>query len=122
MILDTYAWIELFNGTTKGKKVKELIALNQCFTSAISIAELSEWVEKEKLDRKHVFHTVKNLSTLIEISQDDLELAGILKTEKRKTVKDFGMIDSIILATAKNYKLKIVTGDKHFKGENTIML
>ncbi|MBI4044624.1 MAG: PIN domain-containing protein [Candidatus Diapherotrites archaeon] len=122
MILDTYAWIELFNGTTKGKKVKELIALNQCFTSAISIAELSEWVEKEKLDRKQVFHTVKNLSTLIEISQDDLELAGILKTEKRKTVKDFGMIDSIILATAKNYKLKIVTGDKHFKGENTIML
>ncbi|MBI2598188.1 MAG: PIN domain-containing protein [Candidatus Diapherotrites archaeon] len=122
MLLDTYAWIELFNGTIKGFKVKEIIAGNQCFTSAISIAELSEWIEKNKLNREHIFHVVKNLSTIIEVNQEQLETAGVLKIEKRKAFKDFGLIDAIILATAKQYGLPILTGDKHFEGENVIML
>lgn len=122
MLLDTFAWIEFFKGTVKGQKVKEILADNPCFTSAISIAELSEWVEKEKLGRKHVFHTVKNLSAIIELSQEELEFAGILKLEKRKTAKDFGIIDAIILAVSKNRKLKLVTGDRHFQGENVLML
>ena len=122
MLLDTYAWIELFNGTSRGLKVKEVIANNPCFTSAISIAELSEWVEKSKLNRQKIFHIVKNLSTIIEVNQEQLETSGILKIEKRKNFKDFGLIDAIILATAKQYNLPIITGDKHFEGENTIML
>lgn len=122
LLLDTYAWVEFFNATEKGAKVKEFLKNNPCFTSAISIAELSEWIEKEKLDRQKKLFEIKNLSTILEVDQEILELAGMLKVKKRETEKNFGMIDAIILATAKQYHLKIVTGDKHFAGENAILL
>ena len=122
MLLDTFAWIEFFNGTEKGAKVKQLLKENACFTSAICLAELSEWIERNGLDRKEKMNAVKKLSSIIGLDEQTLELAGLLKVKKRKTVKGFGMLDAIILATAKQYKLKIVTGDKHFKEENAILL
>ena len=122
MLLDTFAWIEFFRSTEKGLKVNELIRGNICFTSAVSLAELSEWVEKEKLDRKFIFHVVQNFSTVLDVTQSQFELAGILKVEKRRTTKNFGIVDAIILATAKQYNLPVVTGDKHFDGENVVLL
>lgn len=122
MLLDTYAWIEFFNGTSKGENVKELIGKTECFTSAISIAELSEWIEREGLERQKIMGYVKGLSTILALENDSLELAGIIKIEKRKNVKGISLIDSIIIATARQYKLQIITGDAHFKGENVLML
>lgn len=122
MLLDTYAWVEFFNGTEKGARVKGILEKETCFTSAICLAELSEWIERENLNRARKMKEVKNLSSIIELDNETLELAGILKVEKRKKTKGFGMVDAIILATAKQYGLKIVTGDKHFKGENAILL
>jgi len=122
LLLDTFAWIEFFNGTEKGLKVKQLLKENACFTSAICLAELSEWIERNGLDRKEKMNAVKKLSSIIGLDEQTLELAGLLKVKKRKTVKGFGMLDAIILATAKQYKLKIVTGDKHFKEENAMLL
>jgi len=122
LLLDTYAWVEFFNGTEKGKKVKAILKKENCFTSAICLAELSEWIERENINRKEKMHEIKTLSSILKLDQETLELAGILKLQKRKKEKGFGLIDAIILATAKTYKLKIVTGDRHFKEENTIML
>ena len=122
MLIDTYAWIEFFNGTEKGAKVKEILKNNACFTSAICLAELSEWIERERLDGKDKLNAVKSLSSIIGLDEETLLLAGILKVEKRKRVKGFGLLDAIVLATAKQYGLKIVTGDKHFSGENAILL
>jgi len=122
LLIDTYAWIEFFNGTEKGAKVKEILKNNACFTSAICLAELSEWIERERLDGKDKLNAVKSLSSIIGLDEETLLLAGILKVEKRKRVKGFGLLDAIVLATAKQYGLKIVTGDKHFSGENAILL
>ena len=49
-------------------------------------------------------------------------LAGKLNFENKKEIKDFGMADAIILATAKLVNGKVVTGDAHFKNLNSIML
>jgi len=122
LLLDTFAWVEFFNGSKKGEKVKEILKKEACFTSAICLAELSEWIEREKLDRKKIMKSVKSLSSIIGLDIQTMEFAGILKVKKRKTMKGFGLIDAIILAVAKQYNLKIVTGDQHFKGENVILL
>lgn len=122
MLLDTYAWVEFFNATQKGKVVKRILKSNPCFSSAISLAELSEWVEREKLGRKKIFQAVKTLSIVLALDGETLELAGILKIQKRKRAKGIGMIDSIVLATAGQYGLQIVTGGKHFAGENVLFL
>ena len=41
-------------------------------------------------------------------------LAGGLNYKRKKVVKNWGMIDSMILATALTYSLKILTKDSHF--------
>jgi predicted nucleic acid-binding protein len=122
MLLDTYAWVEYFRGTEKGGEVKNLLAKEQCFSCAISLAELSQWVESENLGEKKVIETVKKLSIIINLDNDLLEAAGKLNYHMKKTAKNFGMIDAIILATAKAYGLKIVTGDRHFENENSVMI
>ncbi len=61
MLLDTFAWVEFFRGTKKGIKVKKILKENQCFTSAISLAELSYWCKKEKIEIKKIILDVKKL-------------------------------------------------------------
>ncbi len=48
--------------------------------------------------------------------------AGKLNFENKKKIRDFGMADSIILATAKLVGAKVVTGDEHFKTLNSVMI
>jgi len=122
MLLDTYAWIEFFNGTDKGKRVQALIQNHTCYTSAISLAEISEWLEKEQFERSTKLATIKHTTTVLELDHSILEQAGILKAQKRKTTPGFGLIDAIILATAKTHQLAVVTGDPHFKSENIVQL
>src|SRR3989344_8870995 len=100
MLLDTSAWIEFFNGTRKGIAVKEFLDKGECFTSSISFAELSYWVWAKKPEKIHNIGSVKKLSAILGIDEGTLELAGKIKAEKRKTVKDIGLIDCIIIATA----------------------
>lgn len=122
-MLDTYAWVEFFKGTEKGAKVNEIIKSMQCFTSIISLAELSEWIERENLNRNEIIGGVKKSSAIINLDEELIELAGKINFHKKKEIKGFGMIDAIILATSKIYGLKIVTGDQHFKSEeNAIIL
>jgi len=39
--------------------------------------------------------------------------AGALSHERRRKVRRWGLADSVILATAREYKAKIVTGEEH---------
>lgn len=122
MLLDTYAWIEYFLGSKKGKKVKRMLKEAECFTSAISLAEISYWLAKNKSNQEKL-SLVKNFSTVLSLDNDLLEAAGRISYQKKQDIKDFGLIDAIILATSKAYGLPVVTGDKHFeKEEGTIML
>jgi predicted nucleic acid-binding protein len=48
--------------------------------------------------------------------------AGLLHCEMRKTLKDFGLADAYVLATARRLKSKILTGDMHFKNVKEAIL
>lgn len=43
------------------------------------------------------------------------ERAGALNHDRKRVVSRWGLADSIVLATATQYKAKIVTGDEHFR-------
>ncbi len=115
MLLDTYSWVEFLIKSKKGEKVKGLLERQRCFTSVVSFSEITEWVLKQRLNPKEFVKIVSELSEVISLDFDIAVLAGKLNYERKKTVKDWGMIDSLILATSLVYDLKIVTGDKHFK-------
>ena len=121
LVLDTYAWIEYFEGSPSGLKVKEILedSKQPLFTPSIVLAELSDAVVKGKvktnwddLVRFVVFNTkIKDIDPSIALE------AGMIKNEMRKKHPDFGLVDAIVLATSRKTDSKLLTGDPHLIGE-----
>lgn len=115
-ILDTYAWIEYFIGSKKGVIVRNLIDSphNRFITLHSSVAELHEWCLKEEREFDKLFGIIRSASSIEPIDLDNWIGATSIKREMRKYIKDFGLIDAILLAKQKEFKCGIITGDKHF--------
>lgn len=114
MLLDTSAWIEFFIGSEKGKRVKEVLYKNDCYTCIVSIAEVTNWALKEDRGVEFLVKAIKQLSNIIELDDDIMVLAGKLNFERKKLNKKWGMLDSFILASGSIYELKILTKDNDF--------
>ena len=125
IVLDTYAWIEYFKGTSEGLKAKRYVEGNfELFTPAIVIAELSDKYRRELIEgwpaRKSFIKVKTKLLILDDLIADK---AGELKQLLRKEHNDAGLADAIILAHSFQVKGLILTGDKHLRHlKNAIFL
>src|SRR3989344_868776 len=117
-VIDTYAWIEYFNGTKLGEKVKVIIenSENIIYTNIITIAELSSTYTRNLVNFSKEKEVILNLSKIFNIDFKFAEEAGILHAETKKKNKHIGMADIFILLTAKKVSGKVVTGDEDFRG------
>jgi len=123
IVLDTYAWIEYFKGSME--KARKFIDGNfELFTPSIVIAELSDKYRRENIQEWEVRNRfIKLKSRIIYLDEKIADKAGELKQLLRKTHKDAGIADAIILAHAYALDAKILTGDEHLKDlENSIDL
>lgn len=50
LMLDTSAWIEFFIKSDKGERVEKYLQEGNCYTSIVTIAEISNWAVKQNLD------------------------------------------------------------------------
>ncbi len=46
--------------------------------------------------------------------------AAVIKSEMMKKIRDFGLIDAILVASQKELKCKIITADQHFTGHRRV--
>ncbi len=53
-VLDSWAWIEYFEGSRKGERVKEIIldSRNDIFTHCVSVAEIISKAEKKRIGHR----------------------------------------------------------------------
>ncbi len=119
-VVDAYAWIEYLDGSEKGKNVARIIedSQNEVFTSSATLAEVTAKFLRTNKDVKIALTVINSISNVINITQELGFMAGHLHFEAKKKVKDFGMLDAFVAATAKKLNAKILTGDddfKHFK-------
>ncbi len=122
-VVDSYAWIEYLDGTEIGRKVSDLIKENnEIFTCVLTIAEVVSKAARKGKDAKIAYDVLTSNSKIIDADEELSLLAGLLHYEMRKTVKDFGLADAYILATAGKLKAKILTGDMHFKNMKEAVL
>jgi len=123
-IIDAYAWIEYVNGSTKGVKVKNIVESqsNKVHTCAVTIAEIVSKFIRSKFDPEIAFNAVIASSHVIAVDDKLSLIAGKLHAEMRKHVRDFGLADAYVLACAKNYDAKIVTGDPHFRSVRGVLM
>ncbi len=115
MLLDTSAWIDFFEGNKGGGKVKEILENEKCYTSIVSIAEIVNWCVRNNLDKDYYIKVIENNSFVINLKKSIVILAGRINFENKKFIKNWGMLDSFIYATARIYNIKLLTSDHHFK-------
>ena len=120
-ILDTHAWIEYVLGTKKGIVVKKLIENDaSLITLESSISEICLWCLREEKDFSRVLSIIKTYSHIEAITLTSWVEAAKIREQKRKTIKDFGLMDALLLAKQQELNAKIVTGDPHFKHQKDI--
>lgn len=113
IVVDTYTWVEFFRGTEAGKKLIEFFD-KELITPSIVIAELSFKYEKEKINFINRLNFIKTKSKICFLDDKIASAAGKIRYE-RKHIDRWGIVDSIILSTARFFKAKVITGDEHFR-------
>jgi len=121
-IVDTYAWIAYFAGTDKGKKVQKLLMneKHSFITLESSIGELFSWSSSNNLLFGEFLKVVRINSDITPVLLNNWVVAARIRHEKRKTIKDFGIMDALLISKQQELNCKIITGDKHFKSLKSV--
>jgi len=114
-LIDSFAWIEYFSGSTAGARAKSFIEGSRGITPTIVIAELSEKYQREKLAFDNDLDFIISRTRVIPLDTAIAEQAGALNHERKRGVRRWGLADSIVLVTARKHKARIVTGNEHFR-------
>ncbi len=115
VVLDSFAWIEYFSGTSLGSAVRDHVNNGHAFTPTIVLAELSEKYKRTGQDFAPRYDFIKSRSRLIQLDEELARNAGEINHDRKMTVRGWGMMDSIVLATGRRVGAPILTGDPHFK-------
>jgi len=128
IVVDAYAWIEVFLGSETGQRAKSIIEdAEGVLTPGTVLAGLRDHGAQE-VEREAAEPTVrKRLATMLEASEAvdvDADLAveaakATIQLERRAASSGLrrpSLFDGIVLASARMNKAKVLTGDEHFKG------
>lgn len=115
-IIDDYAWAEYLEGSKLGENVREVIlGEDEIFSLSLTIAEVISKVKRKKGNFEIAFNAIKSNSKIVEISPEIAKKAGLFHAEIREKIKNFGLVDALILILARKLNAKILTGDEHFR-------
>ena len=122
-IIDSYAWVEYFIGSSKGDILRKLFleSNNNFLTVECCLAEIKGWSLRHDKTFDELFRVIRANSRIESLSEHDWIHSGEERFEQRKTQKTFGLIDAVILTKQKELNCKLVSGDKHFKNLNKVI-
>lgn len=122
-LVDSWAWIEYFIGSENGLLLKRLLnnKNNKFITMECTVSELRSYCLRTNNDFSKIYNILRRNSIILPVLFNNWADAASIKFFMRKKVKDFGLIDSILVSKQKELKCKIVSGDKHFKGLKNVV-
>jgi len=124
IVVDSYAWIELFIGSSEGEKVRErMLEADRVFTPGIVLAEIARKYHREGVEREAIRERLRLIVETSEIIPIDEEVAlesascyeELLSRADERGIGKPSLFDAIILATARMREAKVLTGDEHFR-------
>lgn len=116
-LLDTWAWVEYFQGSPQGARVRLVVEKGEAATCILSIAELSDLHARAKrpgLDERLAF--IAGRGPILDVSRQAAARAGQTKWAQRAKGYALGLGDAIIYEVAREHDLELVTGDEGFRG------
>lgn len=124
VVVDSYAWIELFLGSEKGEKVQQImLGAEEIRTPDIVLAEISRKYQREKFNEKRVRSRLEVIGSTSLVTPVTITIAlragkayfELTEKAKRERRRSPSLFDAIVLATAREYDSKVLTGDQHFE-------
>ena len=117
LVVDSWAWLELFDGSTRGKEVQDhLDAAGSVFTTVLTLAEVISVVERRKHSGERALQVIQSNSKILIPTAEDSFLAGKLHAEMKSARRNMSLSDSFVLQEARKLDAKVITGDPDFKG------
>ena len=124
-VFDSYAWIEYLDGSSLGEKVNEILLDDdtEIFSLNLTIAEVVSRTKRKKRNVELAFKAIHLNSKVLEVTPEIAKKAGLFHAEVRKKIKDFGIVDALILVFSRELNARILTGDEHFESfKEAVML
>lgn len=124
-MVDSYAWVEIFLGSERGAKSRRMIEdADEPRTPDIVLAEVARKYLREGIEEAEVGSRLGSIQSATTITPIDINIgiqsakAYIELTEKaaREKLQRPSLFDAIVLATARAYQAKVITGDEHLLG------
>lgn len=124
IVVDAYAWIEVFLGSEKGRKAKEILErADEVYTPDTVLAEIARKYIREGADERTTDARLETITTAANVTQIDTKVAlevarcytQLAMNARKRKLKSPSLFDAIVLAVGRVIKAKIVTGDEHFK-------
>lgn len=121
LVVDSFAWIEFFKGTEKGRKVLGYLKNNEgrIATTAANYYEVYYRVTQDAGQKKRdeALKVIRDVSAVVPVDEALAVIAGEIRLRK-----GLSAVDSFTLAAAKKLGGKVLTGDKHFAGLEEALL
>ncbi|WP_449462237.1 PIN domain-containing protein [Tardisphaera miroshnichenkoae] len=124
IVVDSYAWVEVFRGSDKGEKALEVMGRGEeLIIPDLVLAELARKFAREGLNEKEseeLLDRVARASRIAGVNKGTALLAAkcyseLAATAKQKRLSDPSLFDAVILAIARESAGKVLTGDMHFR-------
>ena len=117
-LLDTFCWIELFQGGAKAGAVKRILGEKNAvlLVSSLSLAEIAAKLSAigKSQEVSQVLAAITAKASVVEIDAEIAGSAGRLWAQHHAK-EGIGLIDCVIAASALARNASVVTGDPHFK-------
>lgn len=126
MLLDSSVVIEIFRNPSSSRRFKKIvreIGDEEVFVSMVQLAEVADWAVRNRFSSKDRVDVVKEFARIVPLGEQICLDASVAKYRRRQLGHaDFGLLDAIILATARSVGQRVLTFDKDFTGESDCLV
>lgn len=117
LVVDTFAWVELLAGTPLGEEVYALHPAHDVGTPVVVLAELAHLDAPRLPDRlDEVLEAVAATSAILPVEPGVAAAAGRTRARLEATRKGIGLVDRLVLETARANGADLLTADPHPRG------
>ena len=122
-MLDTSALVAIFTSRRMANRIGREVGDSQIYISCVQLAELAHWAGRSGAPAAERVDAVEQIASVAPLTKEIcLEAAAIKSTRRKKGASGFGIIDGIILATARSLGQSLLTFDRDFEGEEDCMI
>ena len=126
MLLDTSVVVEIFRspaGSARFRKIVAEVGDEETYVSMVQLAEIADWATKNGAPPQSRVDAVKEFARIVPLDERICLNASEINHRRRNAEHgDFGLIDGIILATARSIGQRVLTIDEDFSGESDCLV